>query len=236
MTPQRKLPLVSSSLNDTTSPSNHLFGNSPRTLVEEMQALGFVISSERQVIATTAWLENLMRELQSFAAYDLVNGGFIRTCLRSGKGAIKKVGEPAGTKNWRRGGKPMCSTIQVGKRTRKEHWLVWVWFTGRDIPPGMEIDHINVNPFDNKVENLRAVFPIQNHHNGPLRRNNSTGVTNIQFHQASQKYMVQMMFNRQHYYGGLFDTIEEAIIARDALKARLNSLGASFTESHGERR
>ena len=44
------------------------------------------------------------------------------------------------------------------------HRVIWYYFNG-EIPEGMQIDHINGNKTDNRLENLRAVNPYNNTHN-----------------------------------------------------------------------
>ena len=39
--------------------------------------------------------------------------------------------------------------------------VIYAWFTG-DIEDGMVIDHINNDPYDNRVENLQKLTPEQN--------------------------------------------------------------------------
>ncbi len=44
------------------------------------------------------------------------------------------------------------------------HRLIWLWH-GNKLIPGMQIDHINRNPSDNQIENLRQVTPAKNRQN-----------------------------------------------------------------------
>ena len=44
------------------------------------------------------------------------------------------------------------------------HRLVWIYHNGA-IPLGMEIDHINRDKHDNRIENLRMVTRWENQHN-----------------------------------------------------------------------
>lgn len=51
-----------------------------------------------------------------------------------------------------------------GKKNRKDfqyHQVVWVWFNGL-VPEGFEIDHINNQRLDNRLENLQLLKPEDN--------------------------------------------------------------------------
>jgi hypothetical protein len=41
---------------------------------------------------------------------------------------------------------------------------IWIWHHG-DIPDGLLVDHIDRNPFNNRIENLRLAHPVQNQWN-----------------------------------------------------------------------
>lgn len=48
--------------------------------------------------------------------------------------------------------------------TLSRHRVIWTYFNG-EIPDGMQIDHINGDKKDNRLENLRCVTPYENTHN-----------------------------------------------------------------------
>jgi hypothetical protein len=50
------------------------------------------------------------------------------------------------------------------------HVIIWILSTGEDIPQGMEIDHINGNKIDNRIENLRIVTRRGNQQNRKTHR------------------------------------------------------------------
>jgi hypothetical protein len=60
------------------------------------------------------------------------------------------------TKGYRKG--------MIHKKTYREHRLIWIWHNG-DISDNLQIDHINRNPLDNRIENLRLVTNSQNQKN-----------------------------------------------------------------------
>ena len=85
------------------------------------------------------------------------------------------------------------------KRNNKgkyEHRLVWEEHNGK-IPKGMEIDHINFNKHDNRIENLQLLTVKQNRQ----RRNGSKG-----YFRYYNKYKATKTFNNVYYYLGLFGT------------------------------
>ena len=50
------------------------------------------------------------------------------------------------------------------------HVIVWILSTGKDIPQGYELDHINGNKIDNRIENLRIVTKRGNQQNRKTHR------------------------------------------------------------------
>ena len=51
--------------------------------------------------------------------------------------------------------------IAVNQVTLYTHRFIYIMFLG-DIPDGQIIDHIDENPFNNKIENLRSLTRVQN--------------------------------------------------------------------------
>src|SRR5690606_354932 len=59
------------------------------------------------------------------------------------------------------------------------HRIVWALYHGKDIPSGMDIDHINGDGRDNRIENLRVVPRVLNLRNQKKSRRNKTGVPGV---------------------------------------------------------
>lgn len=108
------------------------------------------------------------------------------------------------------------------------HRAVWIMHNGQ-IPEGMEIDHINHDRTDNRIENLRLVVRRVNGRNLSLPRNNTSGHIGVYWNKSRCKFKVSVRFNGKRMFGGWHDNIESAIHARDSL---LRELG--FHENHGK--
>ena len=81
-------------------------------------------------------------------------------------------------------------------------------------PEDMEVDHINHDTLDNRKSNLRIVKASNNSHN----RNDVKGV----YKTTNNKYYAQIMINGIKQHIGVFDTEEDAIIARNKFKQENN--------------
>ena len=82
-----------------------------------------------------------------------------------------------------------------------EHRAIWELLNG-PIPKGMEIDHINRDRTDNRIENLRLVTPSQNRHN--------TEAKGYSWNKARKKFVARIGDMGRYIYLGSFDNEEDA--------------------------
>lgn len=92
--------------------------------------------------------------------------------------------------------------LKIGGKTYRTHRVVWEMFNG-PIPEGMEIDHINHNRFDNRIENLRCVTHSENQQNQRKSKN-------WHFHKATGKWAVQININGNQKHLGVYESEELA--------------------------
>lgn len=124
-------------------------------------------------------------------------------------------------------GKGYLRFVYLGK-TYRVHNVIYEMFYG-SIPEGMEIDHINRVRSDNRYFNLRKVSRSDNCFNQNIRKNNSTGFTGV--YNVSRKnrvaWMAKICVNRKMIHLGIFDTLKEAVAARNnaSIKRELEMSG-----------
>lgn len=129
----------------------------------------------------------------------------------------------------------------------KNHRLIWWLFNG-NIEDGVEIDHINGNRSDNRIENLRLVPRVINMRNKSKNKNNSTGVSNIEYVEfyspkgtLIRKFYVRMRmldntsksksFSCEKY--GDEEAFRLALEWKEKVFKERNLEGACYTERHG---
>jgi HNH endonuclease len=137
----------------------------------------------------------------------------------------KYPGTPAGTKQ-----KPNKNydyeriKIHILGRTYPAHRVAWI-ITYGDIPDGMYIDHIDGDPKNNSISNLRLVTHSQNHRNRSMPPSNTSGAVGVR--QANGKWTARVKILGKEIYLGRFETFEQAVEAR-----RKASQENGFTEKH----
>jgi hypothetical protein len=90
------------------------------------------------------------------------------------------------------------------------------------IPEGMEVDHINGDPSDNRRSNLRLCKSSENAHNTRKPRTNKTGVKNVHFDSGTGKFRVRIRCNGKHIHIGLYPSLEEATVAAATARSQLH--------------
>lgn len=76
-----------------------------------------------------------------------------------------------------------------------------------------QIDHIDRNPLNNNVNNLRWVSHTENQRNRNKQQNCSSKYIGVDFHKQGQKWRTRCRINNKENHIGLFDTEIEAALA-----------------------
>jgi hypothetical protein len=119
---------------------------------------------------------------------------------------VRKVGDSAGCINgtgYRR--------IGINGRYYTEHALVFLMFHGY-VPK--EIDHINGDRADNRIENLRSVTRSQNQYNKRPQRN-ASGYRGVTWHKKTGKWLVRVGLNNKNKSLGYYDDLELAALVAE---------------------
>jgi len=116
-------------------------------------------------------------------------------------GEIRGIGGNVITRKDKRG--YICSLLRENWKQYeiKAHRFAWFMYYGE--LPKNHIDHIDGNPSNNKIENLRDVTHQQNH----MNRKKVKGYC---WHISNKKFQASIILNGKNIYLGYFKTKEEA--------------------------
>jgi len=127
-----------------------------------------------------------------------------------------KVGDKAGCVNTNtQTGKQY---IQVGFKRKyySIHRLIWVWH-GNSLEPNQDIDHIDGNSLNNRIENLRPTSHKQNSENRKgANKNSKTGIKGVHKHKETRKWKAHICHNGKDIHLGYYVNKDDAIAARIA--------------------
>lgn len=101
--------------------------------------------------------------------------------------------------------------VVIGKTIFPSHRLIFFMHYGY-FPE--VIDHIDGNPSNNRLDNLRAATIKQNARNVKTPKNNTSGVKGVYFHKAINKWTASVKIEGRLKHLGVFEAMEDAISAR----------------------
>ena len=119
-----------------------------------------------------------------------------------------QIGDVAGTTSHHKG----YVYIKIDGKQYAAHRLAWLYVYGE--LPKDQIDHINRNRSDNRIQNLRHANNAQNAINRKIRSDNKSGYRGVCFDKQKNKWRSYISLNGKLKTIGYFFDINTAIIAR----------------------
>ena len=151
------------------------------------------------------------KKLKQYLNYNPLTGEFIWIVTLGGR---SKVGSVAGTLSHG------YIQIRISGKPYKAHRLAWLYVYGYF--PEHDIDHIDRDPSNNKIINLRHVSRSCNVKNSGLRCTNTSGIKGVYWDKKSDKWRAQIKVNNKQHHLGFFTDFTEAVCHRLAAEQCLN--------------
>ncbi len=133
--------------------------------------------------------------------FEYNNGKLYNKTTRSSVAVIGKEAGCVGSQGYRR--------LVVESKQFLTHRVVWEMFNG-SIPKGWQIDHINHNKTDNRIENLRLVTAKSNAMNQTISSRNRSGIQGVSWDKYNKNWKVQISVRGKSKFLGRFCDLELA--------------------------
>jgi len=161
-------------------------------------------------------MEITPKYIRQLLEYNPETGRFVWRCrlLRDGLERIDKGWNKrfAGGKVAER--KHRHGHLQIGLHCKNymAHRVAWAHYYGEW--PEIDIDHINGNPSDNRIANLRLATDSQNLCNSKIRTDNSSGVKGVSWSKKEKKWYAYINKHGKMISLGRYESLDDAIEAR----------------------
>jgi hypothetical protein len=109
--------------------------------------------------------------------------------------------------------------VMISGQVYKAHRLIFLMLHGY-LPKF--IDHIDRNPLNNKIENLRAATGTQNMCNTKLRIDNKSGEKGVLWDKRALRWRTVCVYQKKQYSAGSFKNIDDAIKSVRKLRESLH--------------
>lgn len=143
-----------------------------------------------------------------------------------------------GVFRWAVSGRGISRGAIAGSKTQHGYWQIKLcfkayrahrlaWFLHYGVWPIGEIDHINGDPLDNRIANLRVVDRAGNSQNRwrAHRDHASCGLLGVTWNRQHQRWQAKLQANKKRHHVGYFDNPDAAHRAYLEAKSRLHIAG-----------
>lgn len=142
-----------------------------------------------------------VEELRRCLAYDAGIGGLVWIAPATPWSRVQ-IGSPAAYADSK------YKRICIFNGRYLEHRAVWALVHGRDSE--VQIDHINLDTFDNRIENLREASHGLNRANSRLSSNSTSGLKGVTWHKSARRWTAHIGVNGRKLSLGSFDNPDDA--------------------------
>lgn len=149
--------------------------------------------------------------------------------------------KPVGTKKNGKNKKPDSWKINFRGETWRVHRIIWIITHGVLLEDEV-IDHIDRNPFNNVLNNLRVVTQDVNSRNRCMSSNNTTGVTGVWYRSVDNSFVAEWFdLNKKRFRKqfairkyGYDEALSLAQEFRKKALLEISKSGKGYTDSHGD--
>jgi len=106
--------------------------------------------------------------------------------------------------------------VNIKNKPKYLHRLIFLYHYGHW--PSQQIDHIDGNPKNNRIENLREATNAQNNYNKTKCDRNTSGYKGVSWSKAANKWESYVTIDGKRKYLGIYENIQDA--AKVASNAR----------------
>ena len=146
----------------------------------------------------------------------------------SGMGRANQAGSKVGNYSAKNLGERNARYITT--KINGQHWcihkLIYLWHHGC-VPE--QLDHINRDTLDNRIENLRPATASQNASNRKLFSNSTSKVKGVSWHKYTKKWFVYLDIDKQRKNIGYFDDFEFAELVAIAAREKYHGSYANHS-------
>lgn len=99
--------------------------------------------------------------------------------------------------------------VKIGRQVYLAHRLVWKIYTGNEPPP--MIDHIDGDPLNNRISNLREASHGNNQQNKGRQINNTSGHKGVSWSRAHKSWQASIMNAGESVWLGRYKILDDAV-------------------------
>lgn len=145
----------------------------------------------------------------------------------SGAGPANKAGSKVG--NYAAKNLGQRNARYISTKISGEHWcvhkLIFLWHHGH-VPD--QLDHINRDTLDNRIDNLRVATSEQNAQNRKLFSNSASGVKGVSWSKTNKAWFVYVNVNKKRKNIGYFKDPELAQLVAEEARDKYHGKYANY--------